>query len=73
MVKKTGESKFPWYIYIFTMIILTINQINWFGKGISPLSSDTTFSVLFHILFIFCSILIVFIGIIALLTLRESA
>ena len=73
MVRKTGESKIPWLIYIFTMIILTINQINWFGKGISPLSSDTTFFILFHILFIFCSILIVFIGIIALLTLRESA
>jgi hypothetical protein len=73
MVKKTAESKIPWLIYAFTMIILTINQINWFGKGIAPLPSDSTFSILFHILFIFCSVLIVFIGIIALLTLRETA
>jgi hypothetical protein len=73
MVRMTGESKIPWIIYIFTMIILTINQINWFGYGISPLPSDITFSILFHILFIFCSILIVFIGFIALLALRESA
>jgi hypothetical protein len=72
MARKSKESNLPWMIYVFTMIILIINQINWFGKGLNPIPSDSNFSIMFHMLFVFCSVLVVFIGIIALLSISQS-